>query len=129
MDTYAMFDVDSDDESDESKDSDDEENSLVLKKFEVTMESASYHCGVIKDALQGLDMDAVSENQRSFFNNISDQISGSIDRVQFAVDNLYHQGVSEHDSFKQRKNYGQKLRRWKPCKKKRNRSWTLCIVN
>jgi len=101
--TYAMFDEE-DSDSDDSKDSDEaDDNTLVVKKLEVTMESASYHCGVIKDVLSGMlsEIAMVSEAEQNLCTSVSDTIGGSIDRVQFALDNLYDQGLSEHDNWKE----------------------------
>merc|ERR1712242_383329 len=102
MDTYAMFNNEDSDESDESQDSDADQNSLVVKKLEVTMESASYHCGVIKDVLTDMlsSIDMVSQAEQNLCTNVSETIGGSIERVQFALDNLYDQGLSEHDNLK-----------------------------
>ena len=67
------------------------------------MESASHHCDVIKTVLREMlsEIGMVSENEKSLCTAVSESIGGSIDRIQFALDNLYDQGVDEHDKAAQ----------------------------
>lgn len=100
MDMYAAFDADN---SENSDDSSDEQEDIVVKKFNVTLESASYHCGVIKDVLREMiaDLSTISDTEQTLCLSVSETIGGSIDRVQFALDNMYDQGTAEHESYKE----------------------------
>merc|ERR1719479_466428 len=120
---YAAFDADASDHSEDS--SDEMDDQLVVKKFNVTMDSASYHCGVIKDVLREMiaGISGISEAEQSLCMSVSETIGGSIDRVQFALDNLYDQGLSEHDNWKDaHKDLKRKLKNLRSCKRKANKN-------
>jgi len=97
MDMYER--INKDQESEDEETDEDEEMRIVQEKLSVTMESASHHCDVIKNVLRKMlsEIAMVSATEKSLCMAVSDSIGGSIDRIQFALDNLYDQGVDEHE--------------------------------
>jgi len=86
------------DDSSES-DSEDSEDKITKQRFDVTMESAAHHCDVIKEVLREMlsEIGMVSEAEQNLCESVSETIKGSIDRIAFALDNLYEQGIDEHE--------------------------------
>lgn len=97
MDMYERINKDQDSEEEESDG--EEDMRIIQEKLSVTMESASHHCDVIKTVLREMlsEIGMVSEDEKNLCVAVSDSIGGSIDRIQFALDNLYDQGVEEHE--------------------------------
>jgi len=90
-------------ENSSDSETDDEDMKLAEQKLTVTMESASHHCDVIKDVLREMlsEIGLVSEAEQSLCSSVSETIKGSIDRIQFALDNLYETGIDEHEKVSQ----------------------------
>lgn len=97
MDMYERINKDQDSEEEESDG--EEDMRIIQEKLSVTMESASHHCDVIKNVLGEMlsEIGMVSDKEKNLCVAVSDSIGGSIDRIQFALDNLYDQGVEEHE--------------------------------